>query len=55
MSDPPLSDIDFKNKIACVWSPDSGLLLKAPNSCISKLRILYKYYSSSNETVKQQF
>ena len=28
MSDPPLSDIDFKNKMAWVWSPDSGLSLK---------------------------
>ena len=28
MSDPTLSDIGFKNKMARVWSPDSGLLLK---------------------------
>ena len=28
LSDPPLSDIDFKNKTTWVWSPDSGLPLK---------------------------
>jgi len=28
MSDPTLSDIDFKDKMAWVWSPDSGLRLK---------------------------
>ena len=28
MLDPPLPDIDFQNKIAWVWSPDSGLPLK---------------------------
>ena len=27
MSDPTLSDIVFKNKMAMVWSPDSGLPL----------------------------
>jgi len=27
MSDPPLSDIDFKTKMAWLWSPESGLPL----------------------------
>ena len=31
MSDPTLSDIDFKNEMAWVWSPDSGLPLKFSN------------------------
>ena len=28
MSDPTLSDIEYNNKMAWVWSPDSGLPLK---------------------------
>ena len=28
MLDPTLSDIEFNNKMAWVWSPDSGLPLK---------------------------
>ena len=36
MSDPTLSDNDFKNQMAWVWSPDSGLPFKATD-----LSILY--------------
>ena len=45
MSDPPLSDIDFENEKAWVWSPDSGLRLKIWSRNMSQnLDIYIKQY-----------
>jgi len=52
MSDPILSDIDFKNEIAWVWSPDSGLPLNNFNLPMHDFQDVYiSYQLHMNSTV----